>query len=120
MIELKNIDLSKVSFIKQANKFSEEEKEFTEAVSDCWRYGLTEKNKDHMVEEFYDMVQAGLGVIQKIGVNVEEVEKYYPLHLEKIKNRPRRKASVANKEFEDAVNDMVKDNWYMQRFNEKK
>ena len=61
MIELKNIDLSKVSIYEQISKVAEEENEFMEA----------------------------LGLVQKLGIDANEVMKYYPKHLEKTKNRPR-------------------------------
>lgn len=41
-----------------------------------------------------------------MGMNAEYVMDQYPKHLEKIKNRPRRKVAMVNQDFEDAVVDM--------------
>jgi phosphoribosyl-ATP pyrophosphohydrolase len=84
MIELKNIDLSKVNFLQQGDKVIEERKEFTDAAAD-YLFEKTEENKEHMIEEFCDMVQAGLGLMQKTGIDAKEVMKYYPKHLEKLR-----------------------------------
>lgn len=80
-IELKNINLDNVSLMEQVDKAQEEEQEFWEA------YG--EQNKEHLLEEFYDSIQAKLGLMYKLGITAEEVMEAYSKHLEKIKNRPR-------------------------------
>lgn len=83
MVELKNIDLSKVTDLEQYKKCVEEEIEFLEAVTE-------EKNKEHAIEEFWDVVQSKLGLLQKtMNISASEVMKGYNKHLEKIKNRPR-------------------------------
>lgn len=87
MIELKNIDLSKVEPADQMCKFNEEYEEFIESVVDhAYR---KDKSNEHMIEEFYDLLQAGLGLLAFEGVTADKVMEGYPNHLEKIKNRPR-------------------------------
>ena len=44
-----------------------------------------------MISEFWDTVQARLGILQKLGVDAKIVMKYYPEHLKKLENRPRTK-----------------------------
>lgn len=80
-MKLYNIDLSTVSYKQQLEKIKEEDKEFKEA--------LTKNDDDHILEEFWDTVQARLGLLDKIGLDANRVMEYYPKHLEKIKNRPR-------------------------------
>lgn len=88
MIKLKNIDLNNVSISEQMNKIDEEDNEFDMAVLEyCHDNDI--KNKNHLVEEFWDTVQARLGVLQKVDIDAKEVMEQYPKHLEKIKSRPR-------------------------------
>lgn len=86
MIELKNIDLSKVTIVSQYSKAVEEENEYHEALSNFIKQADT---KEHVIEEFFDWIQAELGILYKRGITAEEVMLEYPKHLEKIKNRPR-------------------------------
>ena len=90
MIELKNIDLSKYTIEQQFDKAQEEKEELFEAIIDFLHQNTIE-NRNHVIEEFWDTVQANLGLVQKLGINVDEVMRCYPKHLEKIKNRPHRK-----------------------------
>lgn len=87
MIELKNIDLSKVEPAEQMDKLNEEHIEFIISIIDhaCGK----EISNEHMIEEFWDMVQAGLGLLHFEGVNAKEVMEGYSKHLKKIKHRPR-------------------------------
>lgn len=80
-IELKNIDLSKVTIVDQIDKVTEEESEFWEAY---WK-----QDNDNLIEEFYDVMQSMLGLMHKSGISAEEVMEGYNKHLEKINNRPR-------------------------------
>lgn len=82
-IELCNIDLSKVSLHEQWNKVSEEDAEFYVAMQNS--------DRNNQLEEFWDTVQARLGILQKLGVDAKIVMKYYPEHLKKLENRPRTK-----------------------------
>lgn len=82
MIELKNINLENVTLMDQLLKVSEEKAEF--------RLAVIKNDSENAVEEFFDMMQAGLGALSKMGMNAEYVMDQYPKHLEKIKNRPRR------------------------------
>lgn len=77
-IELKNIDLSNISMTEQWDKVAEEDIEFEES-DDIFE----------MISEFWDTVQARLGILQKLGVDAKIVMKYYPEHLKKLENRPR-------------------------------
>lgn len=82
-IKLKNIDLELISNEEQWDKCAEEESEFYQAV-------IGEKDEEHAIEEFWDVVQSKLGALQKsMGISAEQVMDRYSKHLEKIKNRPR-------------------------------
>lgn len=93
MIELKNIDLSNVTFASEVNKYDEETNEFFEALH-CFMYSNTKEDKEHLIEEFWDTVQAELGLLDKLGITADEVMHEYHKHLEKIKNRPRVKEEL--------------------------
>ena len=82
-IELKNIDLSKVTIEEQIDKVTEEESEFWDAY---WK-----QDNDNLIEEFYDVMQSMLGLMHKTGISTEEVIEGYSKHIEKIKKRPRKK-----------------------------
>ena len=86
MIELKNIDLENVTLKEQYKKAAEEEAEYWEALNGFIREIDT---KEHVIEEFWDWVQAELGILHKRGITADEVMEGYDNHLEKIKNRPR-------------------------------
>lgn len=81
MIELKNINLDGVTIMRQINKVYEEVNEFEMAV--------IMGDIDNAVEEFFDVVQASLGALQKMGLSAEYVMEQYPKHIEKLKFRPR-------------------------------
>ena len=104
-IVLKNIDLSNVKYLSQRNKVKEERKKFTDAVGEYNLHIRTRINseefkeieaysKNYMIEAFWDMVQAGLGLIQKTGISADEVMAEYPKHILKMEqrgNKPREK-----------------------------
>ncbi len=81
LVEFKNIDLTNVSIEEQRNKVIEEDAEFWES--------LLQGDNEHMKEEFCDTVQARLGILQKLGIEAEEVMEYWGNHLAKLENRPR-------------------------------
>ncbi len=81
MIELKNINLDGVTIMRQINKVYEEVNEFEMAV--------IMGDIDNAVEEFFDVVQASLGALHKMGLSAEYVMEQYPKHIEKLKFRPR-------------------------------
>lgn len=105
-IQLKNIDLTGYTYGQQLSKINEEYKEFIDAVEE-YRYYLSLSETDHtvsedtlykaeshMIEEYYDLMQAGLGVISFEGVEAEEVMQGYDKHLSKMEqrgNKPREK-----------------------------
>ena len=98
-IELKNINLEGITIMDQLAKVSEEKAEFIIAV--------IKRDSTNAVEEFFDLMQAGLGALDKMGLDAEYVMAQYYKHLEKIKSRPRRKAAIVNQDFEAAIQDMV-------------
>jgi|GEM_PF-720250 len=81
-IVLKNIDLSNITMVQQVQKIQEEDIEFIEALENL--------DLDNAIEEFFDLMQARIGLLQKFGISVETIMSKYHKHLEKIKNRPRR------------------------------
>lgn len=81
MIELKNINLDGVTIMRQINKIYEEVNEFEMAV--------IMGDIDNSIEEFFDVVQASLGALHKMGLSAEYVMEQYPKHIEKLKFRPR-------------------------------
>ena len=99
MIELKNIDLSKVDLKEEYKKAFEEQHEleielyklerkiFAQSLTSLPVY--METYRQNVISEFWDVVQAWLGVLAKEGITADEVMKGYSKHLEKIKNRPR-------------------------------
>jgi phosphoribosyl-ATP pyrophosphohydrolase len=89
-IILKNIDLTGISEEVQIQKVKEEKGEFAAAFVD-YKYKNTTANRNHCIEEFWDMVQAHLGLLNMNGITAEEVMKAYPKHIKKLENRPRQK-----------------------------
>ena len=99
MIELKNIDLENVTLKEQYKKAFEEQHELEielmkleekihlQSLTSLVIDDLIERQK--VIDEFWDLVQAWLGVLAKDGITADEVMAGYPKHLEKIKNRPR-------------------------------
>ncbi len=95
-IQLINIDLSKVTIVEQMSKADEEKKELEDAVllyttkkSNNEDKQEIENERNHVIEEFWDTVQANLGILDKIGINAQEVMEGYPEHLVKLEDRPR-------------------------------
>ena len=97
-IVLKNVDTSNVTYLSQKNKVKEERKKFTDAAGEYNLHLRTridseefkeieEYSRDYMIESFWDMVQAGLGLIQKTGISADEVMAEYPKHLQKMENQ---------------------------------
>lgn len=81
-IVLKNIDLTGITLDEQLDKLIEEGEELGEA--------LVSGTDKEIIEEFWDDIQALVGVIEKLtGITADELMKGYPEHLEKLKNRPR-------------------------------
>ncbi|NFI05954.1 hypothetical protein FC959_16600 [Clostridium botulinum] len=95
-IKLINIDLSKVTIVEQMSKADEEKKELEDAIllyttkkSNNEDKQEIENERKHVIEEFWDTVQSNLGVLDKIGINAQEVMQGYPAHLVKLEDRPR-------------------------------
>jgi len=81
MIELKNIPLEGITQAEQIQKVYEEVDEFIQAILNG--------DIDNAIEEYFDVLQSGLGALQKMGISAEYVMSQYPKHLTKIKDRPR-------------------------------
>ncbi len=80
-ITLLELDLSEVTEEEQAEKVLEEWNEFCVAH-------VNRLNTDHIAEEWFDNMQAGIGYLKKMGVNVELANKR---HLEKLRGRIERR-----------------------------
>lgn len=83
MIELHNINLDGITQQEQINKIYEEVDEFVQAI--------TKHDATNAVEEYFDVLQSGLGALQKMGLSADYVMSQYGKHLSKIVNRPRNK-----------------------------
>ncbi|NAS18633.1 hypothetical protein GND98_012330 [Clostridium butyricum] len=95
-IHLKNIDLTGVTFLDELKKIDEESREFNEALIE-YLYERTEENKVHLLEELSDKFQTHLSMLNIIGIDLEELIKYWNTdHLKKLENRPRLKEEICN------------------------
>lgn len=81
LIELKNINLEGITIKQQIQKIHEEVDEFVQAI--------LKHDATNSIEEYFDVLQSGLGALQKMGLSAEYVMSQYTKHLEKIKDRPR-------------------------------
>lgn len=81
MIELKNINLDGITQGEQIKKVYEEVDEFVQAI--------TKHDATNAVEEYFDVLQASLGALQKMGLSADHVMSQYGKHITKIKDRPR-------------------------------
>ncbi|MGN2347274.1 hypothetical protein ACTFH7_01975 [Clostridium cagae] len=95
-IQLKNIDLTEINIVEQMSKSDEEKKELEDAIllymtkkSNNEDMQEIENERKHVIEEFWDTVQSNLGVLDKLGINAQEVMQGYPEHLIKLEDRPR-------------------------------
>lgn len=84
-IKLINLNLDNVTSAEQVNKVSEEIIEIAEAIV----IHLEEDNTEHVIEEFWDVTQAYIGLLNKLGIDAIDIMNGYKKHLEKMKNRPR-------------------------------
>ena len=78
-IEFKNIDLDNISLKEQLEKVAEESKEF--------QHFIMNEPIENIISKFWNVAQANLGLLSKLGINADRVMKYYPKHLEKLKYR---------------------------------
>ncbi len=62
------LDLSGVNLTTEMIKVTEEQAEFIGAVAKFEAEGGTNKDKEHIIEEFFDNIQASLGVLDKMGL----------------------------------------------------
>lgn len=82
-VELQNINLDGITQQEQIKKVYEEVDEFVQAI--------IKGDATNAIEEYFDVLQSGLGALQKMGLDAEYVMSQYGKHLEKIKDRPRSK-----------------------------
>lgn len=88
-IELKDLNLTRITPSTELMKVQEENIEFEKAVFEALCNRNSETNK-HAIEEFWDKVQSSLSYLTlTLGIKADKVMDHYPYHLEKIKNRPR-------------------------------
>ncbi|MBY6789229.1 UNVERIFIED_ORG: hypothetical protein B2H98_05380 [Clostridium botulinum] len=87
-ITLKNIDLTGITISDEMVKVAEEDSELDKALLE-YCCNNTKDTKDHVIEEYWDTVQARLGLLQKCGINAHEIMQGYYKHLVKLKDRPR-------------------------------
>ena len=86
-ITLKNVDTSDKTLIDQIEKVIEDGEELTKTVVN-YALGPVNRNvvcKEDTIKAFWDMVQTGLGLLQKIGIDADEVMAEYSKYLEKLK-----------------------------------
>lgn len=98
-IEIRNIDLAGITFTDELKKIDEERKEFEDALNEnlylkAEQYSkkAIDGSREHLKEEFCDVVQSHLSLMKILGIDIPEISEYWnAVHNEKIKNRPRRK-----------------------------
>ena len=85
-ITLKNVDTRDKTLIDQIEKVIEDGNYFAKAVVTYALAPVYEKNtvvfKEDAIKTFWEMVQTGLGVLQKIDVDADEVMAEYSKYLE--------------------------------------
>ena len=88
-IQLKNIDISDKTLINQIEKVIKDGNKFAKSVVTYVLVPIYEKDivvcKEDAIKTFWEMVQTGLGVLQKIDVDADEVMSEYPKFLDKLK-----------------------------------
>ena len=102
MSNLFNIDLKGHTPEEQINKIEEEETEFDNALIEFRdrKANISETKerelREHAIEEFWDMIQANLGLMKMYGISAYEVQEGYTKHHKKMDKRgykPRAKES---------------------------
>ena len=89
-IELRNIDLTRLTLIDEMNKAEEERKELYEAIVEYGYYPTTE-SRNHVKEEACDNIQIILSELKTVGIDIQEIVEYWNTeHLRKIQLRPRK------------------------------
>ena len=90
-IKLKNIDLTGLTLVDELEKAEEEEKELKLALL-AYLTDRNEISREHLLEELCDTIQVKLSIAKSIDIDIEEIVSYWNTkHLEKIKDRPRKK-----------------------------
>lgn len=85
-ISLKNVDTSDKTFINQIEKVIKDGNKFAKSVANYVLAPVYEKNtvvcKEDAIKTFWEMVQTGLGLLNKIDVDAEEIMEYYNKNLD--------------------------------------
>ena len=93
MSNLFNIDLKGHTPEEQINKIEEEETEFDNALIEFRdrKANISETKerelREHAIEEFWDVVQANLGLMKMYGISAYEVQEGYTKHHKKMSKR---------------------------------
>ena len=77
------LDTSKVCYYDEVIKLKEEQNELYEALIN---FPSTIKDKEHVIEEFYDNIQAALNCLDKIGL-LDMLEEGRKTHIKKMLDR---------------------------------
>ena len=78
--------INKFTVTEQMMKVTEEQAEFIGAVAKFEAEGGTDKDKEHIIEEFFDNIQASLGVLDKMGL-IDLLEEGRIKHIAKLIDR---------------------------------
>lgn len=79
-------EINKFTVTEQMMKVTEEQAEFIGAVAKFEAEGGTDKDKEHIIEEFFDNIQASLGVLDKMGL-IDLLEEGRIKHIAKLIDR---------------------------------
>lgn len=79
LYKLNKLDLSKYGIADEAIKLSEEHHEFQVAA--------VKDDRENMLEEFFDVIQAAVGVMQKANITDEEIREGLVRHNKKLLRR---------------------------------
>lgn len=77
------LDTSKVCYHEEITKLKEEQNELFEAL---YNFPSTIEEKEHVIEEFYDNIQAALNCLDKIGL-LDMLEEGRKTHIKKMLGR---------------------------------
>lgn len=79
MKTLNKLNLGNLTLSDEVCKFTEEQQEFKIAVRN--------NDRSNMIEEFFDVIQAMTGVMQKVGISDEELKEGLTRHNKKLLKR---------------------------------
>ena len=79
LLKLNKLDLRKFTLKDEVCKLSEEHHEFQRAV--------VANDRENMIEEFFDIIQAAMGVVEKVGITDIELKLGLKRHNQKLLSR---------------------------------